>query len=99
MLANNNIETEEQFFSFYHKLKEDLIEVKGKRKELWRLNKNNYIDSSEDFNLRISDLNSKVKIINDDLMLCNKIQKRKKTIENDLRKLEEKEMINDEHIR
>ncbi len=99
LLANNNIETEEQFFSFYHKLKEELIEVKGKREELWRLNRNNDLDSSEDFNLKISDLNSKVKIINDDLILCNKIQKRKKTIENDLRKLEEKEMINDEHIR
>ncbi len=99
LLANNQIETEEQFFSFYHKLKEELIEVKGKREELWRLNRNNDLDSSEDFNLKISDLNSKVKIINDDLILCNKIQKRKKTIENDLRKLEEKEMINDEHIR
>lgn len=99
LLADNKIETEEQFFSFYQNLKEELISVKGKREELWRLSRENNSNLSEELKDEINKLNNKVESINKDLALCKKIAMRKDIIKEDLKKIEEKEMINDEHIR
>ena len=99
LLADNKIETEEHFFSFYQNLKEELISVKGKREELWRLSRENNSELSEELKDEIDKLNNKVESINKDLALCKKIDMRKEIIKDDLKKIEEKEMINDEHIR
>jgi len=37
--------------------------------------------------------------INDDINLCKKIELKKENIKEDIKKIEEKEMINDEFIR
>ena len=99
LLANNQIETEEQFFSFYNELKNELIAVKGEREELWRLyRKDKNIDKNE-IKEKIDKLSSKIVQINDDINLCKKIESKKENIKEDIKKIEEKEMINDEFIR
>ena len=99
LLANNQIETEEQFFSFYNELKNELIAVKGEREELWRLYREDKNIDKNEIKEKIDKLSKKIVQINDDINLCKKIESKKENIKEDIKKIEEKEMINDEFIR
>lgn len=99
LLANNQIETEEQFFSFYNELKNELITVKGEREELWRLYREDKNIDKNELKEKIDKLSNKIVRINDDINLCKKIELKKENIKEDIKKIEEKEMINDEFIR
>ncbi len=99
LLANNQIETEEQFFSFYNELKNELIAVKGEREELWRLYREDKNIDKNEIKEKIDKLSNKIVRINDDINLCKKIELKKENIKEDIKKIEEKEMINDEFIR
>lgn len=99
LLANNQIETEEQFFSFYNELKNELIAVKGEREELWRLYREDKNIDKNEIKEKIDKLSNKIVQINDDINLCKKIESKKENIKEDIKKIEEKEMINDELIR
>jgi len=99
LLANNQIETEEQFFSFYNELKNELIAVKGEREELWRLYREDKNIDKNEIKEKIDKLSNKIVQINDDINLCKKIESKKENIKEDIKKIEEKEMINDEFIR
>ena len=99
LLANNQIETEEQFFSFYNELKNELVTVKGEREELWRLYREDKNINKNEIKEKIDNLSNKIVQINDDINLCKKIESKKENIKEDIKKIEEKEMINDELIR
>ena len=99
LLANNQIETEEQFFSFYNELKNEWITVKGEREELWRLYREDKNIDKNELKEKIDKLSNKIVRINDDINLCKKIESKKENIKEDIKKIEEKEMINDEFIR
>lgn len=99
LLANNQIETEERFFSFYNELKNELVTVKGKREELWRLYREDKNINKNEIKEKIDKLSNKIVQINDDINLCKKIESKKENIKEDIKKIEEKEMINDELIR
>lgn len=99
LLANNQIETEEHFFSFYNELKNELIAVKGEREELWRLYREDKNIDKNEIKGKIDKLSNKIVQINDDINLCKKIESKKENIKEDIKKIEEKEMINDEFIR
>ena len=99
LLANNQIETEERFFSFYNELKNELVTVKGEREELWRLCREDKNINKNEIKEKIDKLSNKIVQINDDINLCKKIESKKENIKEDIKKIEEKEMINDELIR
>lgn len=99
LLANNQIETEERFFSFYNELKNELVTVKGEREELWRLYREDKNINKNEIKEKIDKLSNKIVQINDDINLCKKIESKKENIKEDIKKIEEKEMINDELIR
>lgn len=99
MLANNNIETEENFFDFLSDNVQELSNLKQYREDLWKkyklVNEKNKIDVRKDIN-NVSD---KIKEISNIVKMCEDIRLRKDEIYSNLKYIEDKEMINDEHIR
>lgn len=99
MLANNNIETEENFFNFLNDNVQELSNLKQYREDLWKkyklVNEKNKIDVRKDIN-NVSD---KIKEVSNIVKMCEDIRLRKNEIYSNLKYIEDKEMINDEHIR
>lgn len=99
MLANNNIETEENFFDFLSDNVQELSNLKQYREDLWKkyklVNEKNKIDVRKDIN-NVSD---KIKEVSNIVKMCEDIRLRKDEIYSNLKYIEDKEMINDEHIR
>ena len=80
-------------------LKNELITTKGEREELWRLYREDKNIDKNEIKEKIDKLSNKIVRINDDINLCKKIELKKENIKEDIKKIEEKEMINDEFIR
>lgn len=99
MLANNNIETEENFFNFLNDNVHELSNLKQYREDLWKkyklVNEKNKIDVRKDIN----NLSDKIKEVSNIVKMCEDIRLRKNEIYSNLKYIEDKEMINDEHIR
>ena len=99
MLANNNIETEENFYDFLSDNVQELSNLKQYREDLWKkyklVNEKNKIDVRKDIN-NVSD---KIKEVSNIVKMCEDIRLRKDEIYSNLKYIEDKEMINDEHIR
>lgn len=99
MLAKNNIETEENFLDFLNDNVQELSNLKQYREDLWKkyklVNEKNKIDVRKDIN-NVSD---KIKEVSNIVKMCEDIRLRKNEIYNNLKYIEDKEMINDEHIR
>jgi len=89
LLVNNNIETEEQFFSFYNNRQLTVASLKNQREEM--KNKDNKL-----YKLEIEKLNSKIKKISKEIRICRDIEDRKEIIKDNLKEME---MIVDEHIK
>lgn len=99
MLAKNNIETEENFLDFLNDNVQELSNLKQYREDLWKkyklVNEQNKIYVRKDIN-NVSD---KIKEVSNIVKMCEDIRLRKNEIYNNLKYIEDKEMINDEHIR
>lgn len=99
MLANNNIETEKNFYDFLSDNVQELSNLKQYREDLWKkyklVNEKNKIDVRKDIN-NVSD---KIKEVSNIVKMCEDIRLRKDEIYSNLKYIEDKEMINDEHIR
>ena len=89
LLINNNIETEEQFFSFYNNRQLTVASLKNQREEM--KTKDNKLNKIE-----IEKLNSKIRKINKEIRICRDIEDRKEVIKDNLKEME---MIVDEHIK
>ena len=85
LLAENTIETEEQFFSYYQKLKDDYILLKSKKE-------NKSLNNKEELQKQILEVSKKIN-------LCKKINDTKDYIKENIKEMEEKEVINNEHIK
>lgn len=98
-LAKNNIENEEQFFSFLESKEQELDNLKNTREELWRKLKKLSPEEQEEIKKQLQDLGEKIRPINEELKMCEKIRIKKDSIKENLENLKDKEMILDEHIR
>lgn len=98
-LAKNNIETEEQFFTFLESKEVKLDNLKNAREELWKKLKKLPSKEQEDIKDEIWKLNEEIKPLSEELKMCEKIRTRKEYIKENLKTLEEKEMMIDERIR
>lgn len=98
-LANNQIETEEQFFSLLETKELELDSLKNTREDLWKKIKKVSPTEREELKKQIQDITEKLKPLTDELKMCEKIRIRKDSIKENLKNLKDKEMIIDEHIR
>ncbi len=99
LLAKNNIETEEQFFSFLESKEIELDYLKNTRENLWKKCKQLSSREQEDIKFQIGKINEEIKPLNEELKMCEKIRIRKDLIKENLETLKDKEMIKDEHIK
>lgn len=98
-LANNQIETEEQFFSLLKTKELELDSLKNTREDLWKKIKKVSPSEQQELKKQIQDINEKLKPLTNELKMCEKIRIRKDSIKENLKNLKDKEMIIDEHIR
>ena len=89
LLVSNNIETEEQFFSFYNNRQLMVASLKNKREEL--KSKNNDENDKE-----IHSISQKIKKISNEIRICRDIEDRKEIIKENLKEME---MVIDEYIK
>ena len=89
LLVSNNIETEEQFFSFYNDRQLKVASLKNEREEL-RL-KNNYENEKE-----IYSISQEIKKISNEIKICKDIEDRKEIVKDNLKEME---MVIDEYVK
>lgn len=92
-LANNNIESEEQFFSVIHDKEKKLDELKSKREKFYQ----SFKETNEEDNIDL--VLKEIKELKKDLKLCEDIRIRKEQVKDNLKIIEEKEMVNDEFFK
>lgn len=99
LLANNNIETEEQFLKFNDSKVYELTKLKNRREDLWKKHKKVSASKQIEIKSQIDELNISIKSLSEEVKMCENIRLRKDSIRRNLESLKDKEMINDEHIR
>ena len=99
MLVNNHIETEDNFYFFLDNKVNELSNLKQKREDLWK--KYKIVNDSEKVEIKkeIDNISNKIKEVNKEVKMCEDIRLRKQDVEDNLKTIEDKEMIIDEHIR
>lgn len=88
LLASNKIETESDFFDFYKNREQALIKLTEKKKEFYNFDDEKYIE-----------LIKEMEIVKRDLTMCDEIHLRKKSVFENLKEIQEKEMIKNEYIK
>lgn len=99
LLANNKIETEDQFIEFNESKISELIKLKNTKEDLWKKSKQASTSEKEEIKLQIQEINKKIKPINEEVKMCENIRVGKDLVKENLKSLKDKEMIIDEHIR
>ena len=99
MLVNNNIETEERFFEFLNSKVNELSNLKQNREDLWKKHKTVNENEQTIIKNEINNISEKIKEISKEVKMCEDIKIRKEDIKENLKNIEDKEMIVDEHIR
>ena len=77
----------------------ELRHLKELREDLWK--KIKIVEDNSKTNIRkdIDELTKNITTLKKEVKLCEEIKKRKDSIKEDIKKLEEKEMVKDEHIK
>ena len=99
MLVNNHIETEDNFYFFLNDKVNELSNLKQKREDLWKKYKTVNDNENVEIKKEIDNISDKIKEVNKEVKMCEDIRLRKQDVENNLKTIEDKEMIIDEHIR
>ena len=99
MLVNNHIETEDNFYFFLNDKVNELSNLKQKREDLWKKYKTVNDNEKVEIKKEIDNISDKIKEVNKEVKMCEDIRLRKQDVENNLKTIEDKEMIIDEHIR
>ena len=99
MLVNNHIETEDNFYFFLNDKVNELSNLKQKREDLWKKYKTVNDNEKVEIKKEINNISDKIKEVNKEVKMCEDIRLRKQDVENNLKTIEDKEMIIDEHIR
>lgn len=98
LLAKNNIKTEEDFLTLLNNIENKIVLLQNAREDNYKKIKNNPIDEKELVNNN-KDIATELYSLKEQLKMLEEINKRKNEIKESLEKIEEKEMIIDEHIR
>jgi len=96
LLSINNIDTKDDFDNFHESKINQLIDLKNNREDLWKKYK---LDNDPNIKKEIDDITSKIKPLSEEIKLCEDIKSRNKKVEENLKEIEDKEMIINEHIR
>ena len=99
MLVNNHIETEDNFYYFLNDKVNELSNLKQKREDLWKKYKTVNDNEKVEIKKEIDYISDKIKEVNKEVKMCEDIRLRKQDVEDNLKTIEDKEMIIDEHIR
>ena len=99
MLVNNHIETEDNFYYFLNDKVNELSNLKQKREDLWKKYKTVNDNEKVEIKKEIDNISDKIKEVNKEVKMCEDIRLRKQDVEDNLKTIEDKEMILDEHIR
>ena len=99
MLVNNHIETEDNFYFFLNDKVNELSNLKQKREDLWKKYKTVKDNKKLEIKKEIDNISDKIKEVNKEVKMCEDIRLRKQDVEDNLKTIEDKEMIIDEHIR
>lgn len=99
LLANNNIEKEEQFLEFMKNKETKLDNLKNNKEDLYKKIKHLSLSEQEEIKKQINNLNENIKTLREELKMCTEIKNRKDSIKETLKYITEREMINDEHIK
>ena len=99
MLVVNNIETEENFKTFMVNKVSELSHLKEKREDLWKKIKIVKDDSKKEIRKEIEEITKNITSVKKEVKLCEGIELRKESIKNEVKNLEDKEMIRDEYIK
>ena len=99
MLVNNHIETEDNFYFFLNDKVNELSNLKQKREDLWKKYKTVKDNKKVEIKKEIDNISDKIKEVNKEVKMCEDIRLRKQDVEDNLKTIEDKEMIIDEHIR
>ena len=99
MLVNNHIETEDNFYFFLNDKVNELSNLKQKREDLWKKYKTVNDNEKVEIKKEIDNISDKIKEVNKEVKMCEDIRLRKQDVEDNLKTIEDKEMIIDEHIR
>ena len=100
LLVENNIETEEQFKSFLENKIDEVDDKKSKRTQLYKLMSDvETVKEKLEIRKEINNLGEEIKSISFDIDMLEMIKSRTENIKEEIQKLEDKEMIKDEHIK
>ncbi len=100
LLVENNIETEEQFKSFLENKIDEVDDKKSKRTQLYKLMSDvETVKEKLEIRKEINNLGEEIKSISFDIDMLEMIKSRTENIKEEIQKLEDKEMMKDEHIK
>ena len=103
LLVSNNIETNEQFFSFKSEKEKELLTLENSRHDLWYKHKKSKSNDEKDQILeKIQILNEEINPLRKEVKLCDDIEDRMKKVVDNLKNIYEekgKEVEKNEHIR
>ena len=77
----------------------ELSNLKQKREDLWKKYKTVNDNEKVEIKKEIDNISDKIKEVNKKVKMCEDIRLRKQDVEDNLKTIEDKEMIIDEHIR
>lgn len=98
-LEENKIITESEFILLADGMINSLINLKNERESLWKEYKKVNISEKQIIKDKIDEISTKIKSLNDDVKMCEKIRLRKDKINENMKKIKEKEMVLDEHVK
>ena len=87
------------FYYFLNDKVNELSNLKQKREDLWKKYKTVNDNEKVEIKKEIDNISDKIKEVNKEVKMCEDIRLRKQDVENNLKTIEDKEMIIDEHIR
>ncbi len=99
MLAENKIETEDDFLKFYNHKVEELDYLKGTREDLWKKYKLANESNQEEIKIRIDSITNQIKEVKNEVKMCENIKNRRDSIIDNIKSIDEKEMVINEYIR
>ena len=100
LLVENNIETEEQFESFLDERIDKYDEKKLRRDRLWRMmNEERTVSEKIEIRQEISVATSEMSSLKHDIFMLNEIKSRVDNIKEEIKNLDDKEMVKNEYIK
>ena len=99
LLTTNSINTEKDFIAFSDSKVQELINLKNKREDMWKLTKKVNEEQKNYIIKEIYNLTNKINSLNDEVKLCESIRAKKDIIKENLENIKGKELNYNEYIK